>query len=82
MGSMMTLRNPNATVCEIGFSKCLIWVQVHGFPILKRFIQNHERSAATIGPLQKIDMVDVDCPFKRNFVRIRVAINVSKPLKQ
>lgn len=72
--------DPNKTMNEIDFSKCLFWIQIHNLSILKRSVGNIENIAATIGTLFKIDMEDIDCPFKRNYVRIRVSVDVNRPL--
>ena len=53
---------------------------MHNLPIPKRSEENLERIALAMGKIKRIDREDIDCPFKRNFVWVRVELDISKPL--
>lgn len=88
MGYVMSLKRwePHKLITEIDFNKCSFWIQIHNLPVPlplpKRSLANVERIAVVLGELIDMDREDIDCPFMRNYVRMRVSIDFNKPLKR
>lgn len=51
-------------------------------PHSKKNDGKYKKVANMLGMLGRIDIEDIDCSFNRNYVRIRVSMDVSKPLKR
>ncbi|KAI8030898.1 hypothetical protein LOK49_LG01G01518 [Camellia lanceoleosa] len=62
------------------FSWCSSWVQVHGLPLEKLTKRNGEIIGAKIGRLIRVEAHCEGLILYRNFLRIRVEIDVTKPI--
>jgi hypothetical protein len=73
--------SPKLSWRELDFSSSTFWVQVHGLPLLWRMKDNIVRIGQKIGYVHEVDFISDHNPHWRKFVRARVEINISKPLK-
>lgn len=69
------LQNPS----DIVFDEITVWVQLHNLPFLYMHSSILSEIAAQIGTIQEVDMgVDGSCTGK--FARVRVTLNIERPL--
>ncbi|KAI7994977.1 hypothetical protein LOK49_LG11G01737 [Camellia lanceoleosa] len=67
-------------VTDMDFSWCPFWVQVHGLPLEKLTKRNGEIIGAKIGRLIRVEAHCEGLLLYRNFLRIMVEIDVTKPI--
>ncbi|KAI8025162.1 hypothetical protein LOK49_LG02G00868 [Camellia lanceoleosa] len=82
MGNMLILQ-PLVTglpVAEMDFSRSPFWVQVHGLLVEKLTKANGELIGSKIGKLIRVEAHYEGLLLYRNFLRVRVEVDVSKPL--
>lgn len=81
-GHLLNLQHwdPSLSLNEVDFSVCKIWVQIHNLPPNRLNIENLQRIGKLLGDHFEIDESHLHSGMSR-FVRIRVAINVTRALK-
>ncbi|KAI8011744.1 hypothetical protein LOK49_LG06G01112 [Camellia lanceoleosa] len=82
MGSLL-IRQPlviGLPVAEMDFSRSPLWVQVHGLPMEKLTKANGEIIGRKIGKLIRVEAHCEGLLLNRNFLHIRVEVDVFKPL--
>ncbi|KAH7851099.1 hypothetical protein Vadar_007269 [Vaccinium darrowii] len=67
-------------VSEIDFSRCPIWVQIHGLPVDKMSCSNAEIIGRRFGKLLAIEVTGEGLLINRSFLRIKVEIDTNIPL--
>ncbi|KAI8020470.1 hypothetical protein LOK49_LG04G00467 [Camellia lanceoleosa] len=67
---------------ELEFRWCPFWVQVHGLPIAKLTRGHGETIGRRLGRLVRVEAHSEGLLLQRNFLRIRVEIDITKPLLQ
>ncbi|KAJ1394662.1 Zinc knuckle CX2CX4HX4C [Sesbania bispinosa] len=82
MGHLLSLQNwvPEASVFEINYDFVKFWVQLHGMPLEFMNIKNARKIAEKIGAVQSIEDPFVEGQLLRPFFRVKVEVNVKKPL--
>ncbi|KAI8021294.1 hypothetical protein LOK49_LG03G01215 [Camellia lanceoleosa] len=82
MGSLMVLQPLviGLPVSNIEFNRYPFWVQVHGLPLEKLTKANGEIIGKRVGRLIKVEALCEGLLLYRNFLRIRVDVDVTKPL--
>ncbi|XVE86659.1 hypothetical protein DITRI_Ditri18aG0052300 [Diplodiscus trichospermus] len=65
---------------EVDFSKMAIWIHVHKLPLEMLTQKNEEKIGGILGELVKIEEQQWGKGVGRSFMRIRVLIDVNKPL--
>ncbi|KAL7175718.1 hypothetical protein ACSBR2_029330 [Camellia fascicularis] len=82
MGHLLVLQplSVGKSTAEIEFQWCPFWVQVHGIPVAKMTRQNGEIIGHRIGRLIGVKAMHDGLLFYRSFLRIRVEVDISKPL--
>lgn len=71
---------PEASVFEIDFAWVPFWVQLHGMPFGSMSMENASKIASQIGKIVDIENPMVDGCLVRSFIRVRVLVNVFRPL--
>ncbi|GMP47509.1 hypothetical protein CsSME_00015204 [Camellia sinensis var. sinensis] len=84
MGSLLVLQpvQPRMVTSELEFHWCPFWVQVHGLPIEKLTRGHDETIGRRIGQLVSMEAYMEGLLLQRNFLTIRVKVDVTKPLLQ
>ncbi|KAL7175920.1 hypothetical protein ACSBR2_029486 [Camellia fascicularis] len=82
MGHLLILQPLEAglPILEIQFTWCPFWVQIHGLPLEKMTKANGEIIGNKLGRLLRVEAHCEGLLLYRNFLRIRVEIDVTKPL--
>ncbi|KAF7147901.1 hypothetical protein RHSIM_Rhsim03G0083400 [Rhododendron simsii] len=82
MGSLLILISleNGMVIPEIGFSICPFWVQIHGLPVEKMSRTNADIIGRRFGKLLAVEASSENILLSRSFLRVRVEINISKPL--
>ncbi|KAK9291354.1 hypothetical protein L1049_019300 [Liquidambar formosana] len=83
MGAHLVLKvwNPNLILEEIDFSHSGFWVQIHGLPPALKSRVNVTKIGAKFDRFLQFDESGGDSLVWNHFVRIKVDLNVSEPLK-
>ena len=68
-------------VRDIDFSFIQLWVQVHNLPIEYMSKENAENIGALLGKVLEVDFTGDELVCMSHFLRIKVELEVSKPLK-
>ena len=68
------------TIQEISFSKVSFWIQVHKLPLEMLTRSNAEKIGKILGDLEKIDDPTWLNGVGRSFLRMRIAVEIEKPL--
>ncbi|KAL7259169.1 hypothetical protein ACSBR1_005131 [Camellia fascicularis] len=68
------------SISEIQFTWCPFWIQIHGLPLEKMTKANGEIISHKLGRLLRVEAHCEGLLLYRNFLRIRVEIDVTKPL--
>lgn len=71
---------PEASVFEVDFSRVPFWVQLHGMPYGTMKIRNVSKIGEQIGQVVEVENPMVDGCMVRSFMRVRVLVDVYKPL--
>jgi hypothetical protein len=71
---------PDLTWEEVDFSWPTFWIQVHGLPPCWQNKENLERIGGKAGRVKEVDSVGENICQGRRFIRIRVDVNITKPL--
>lgn len=81
-GHLLNLQqwDPSLSLNEVDFSVCKVWVQIHNSPPNRLNTKNLQRIGKLLGDHDVIDETHLKFGMSR-FVRLRVAINVTKALK-
>ncbi|KAL7191478.1 hypothetical protein ACSBR2_023538 [Camellia fascicularis] len=84
MDSLLVLQplQPGMVTSELEFCWCPFWVQVHGLPIEKLTCGHSETIGRHIGWLVSVEAHTEGLLLQRNLLRIRVEVDVTKPLLQ
>ncbi|KAF5958422.1 hypothetical protein HYC85_005647 [Camellia sinensis] len=84
MGSLLVLQplQSGMVTSELEFRWCPFWVQVHGLPIAKLTRGHGETIGRRLGRLVRVEAHSEGLLLQRNFLRIRVEIDITKPLLQ
>ncbi|KAF7133357.1 hypothetical protein RHSIM_Rhsim09G0070000 [Rhododendron simsii] len=82
MKSLMILRplEEGMVVSQLQFSVCPFWVQIHGLPVEKMSRANAEIIGRRFGKLLALETSPDNVLLARSFLRVRVEIDISKPL--
>jgi hypothetical protein len=72
---------PKLTWQEVTFTSSTFWVQIHGLPRLWLHSDNLLSIRQLVGRVLEVDLVAEPIPQWRKFVRIRIEIEISNPLK-
>jgi hypothetical protein len=82
-GTYLVLKpcSPELSWQELDFTTSTFWVQIHGLPMLWQMEDNLKHIGRQIGSVLEIDFISEPVPHWRKFIRIRVEIDISKPLK-
>lgn len=72
--------SPSATLSELVFTKSPFWVQIHNLPLNRVNLENAKVIGNLLGSFISYDDVANKQKFKV-YMRIRVAIDVTKPIK-
>ncbi|OMP12130.1 reverse transcriptase [Corchorus capsularis] len=67
-------------VKEIEFKEIAFWIQVHNLPLEMQTMTNARRIGSTLGRIMDIEDPSWNLGIGRGFLRIKVAIDVNKPL--
>lgn len=67
-------------ITEVEFSKVPFWVQLHGLPLGVMTEQNAFTIASQIGEPLEVEDSKIEGCMLRSFIRVRVMVNVLKPL--
>ncbi|GMQ01663.1 hypothetical protein CsSME_00048223 [Camellia sinensis var. sinensis] len=67
-------------VSDMVFTWCPFWIQVHGLPLEKLTKANSETIARKLGCLIRVEAYCEGLLLYRNFLHIRVELDISKPL--
>ncbi|GMQ06182.1 hypothetical protein CsSME_00050864 [Camellia sinensis var. sinensis] len=68
------------SAAEMEFNWCSFWVQAHGVPMAKMTSGNAEIISKRIGNLIGVEVMHDGLLLNRSFLRMRVELDVSKPL--
>ncbi|OMO95873.1 hypothetical protein COLO4_15631 [Corchorus olitorius] len=71
---------PSQSLQEIDFSHMEFWIQIHNLPLDMMTKENAEKIGKILGKLNKVEDIMDGSGMRRVFLRIRVAIDISKPL--
>ncbi|KAI8011283.1 hypothetical protein LOK49_LG06G00979 [Camellia lanceoleosa] len=84
MGSLLVLQplQPGMAAEELEFRWCPFWVQVHGLPFEKMTRAHGEVIGNRIGRLMEIEALSDGPLLHWSFLRLRVEVDVTKPLLQ
>ncbi|KAJ1427622.1 Zinc finger, CCHC-type [Sesbania bispinosa] len=82
MGHLVSLQYwiPEASVYEINYDLVTFWVQMHGIPLEFMTTNNVTHIVGMIGEVKEVEDPKVEGVLLRSFMRVRVAVNVKKPL--
>ncbi|CAL5438970.1 unnamed protein product [Camellia sinensis] len=82
MGSLLVLQplQSGMVTSELEFRWCPFWVQVHGLPIEKLTKGHGETIGRRLGRLVRVEAHSEGLLLQRNFLRIRVEIDITKSL--
>ncbi|KAJ1407196.1 Endonuclease/exonuclease/phosphatase superfamily [Sesbania bispinosa] len=82
MGHLVSLQYwiPEVSVYEINYDLVSFWVQMHGIPLEFMTTSNVSRIAGMIGEVKEVEDPKVEGVLLRSFMRVRVTVNVKKPL--
>lgn len=75
---IMERYDKNSNIEELKFDKSTFWVQVHGLPIKFMNVKAAEKICAILGRV--IPTVNLNEVEGRNFIRVRVSIDINVPL--
>ncbi len=73
---------PELSCHELDFTKSTFWVQIHGLPMLWKTKDNIDKIGQKIGYVLDIDLISEPFIQWRKFVRVRVELDTTKPLKK
>ncbi|KAF7128180.1 hypothetical protein RHSIM_Rhsim11G0009900 [Rhododendron simsii] len=84
MGGLLVLArwNHDMTIEDLDFSQSPFWVQIHGLPLGQMNRKNGETIANLIGKLDSSGMKAYDTTIFKDYLRLRVIIDITKPLKK
>ncbi|KAL7212868.1 hypothetical protein ACSBR2_015544 [Camellia fascicularis] len=84
MGSLLVLQplQPGMAADELDFCWSPFWVQVHGLPFEKMTCAHREVIGNRIGRLLEFEALSDGPLLHRSFLRLRVEVDVTKPLLQ
>ncbi|KAJ1422670.1 Zinc finger, CCHC-type [Sesbania bispinosa] len=82
MGNLLSLQywTPEATVFEINYDLVGFWIQLHGIPLELMTSKNATKLAANVGEVLTVENPYVNGILIRPFFRVRVLVNIKKPL--
>ncbi|KAJ1433128.1 hypothetical protein SESBI_06350 [Sesbania bispinosa] len=82
MGCLLSLQCwiPEASVHEVNFDFVGFWVQFHGLPLEFMTTSNAVKVAKLLGDIVAIESPFVENHLLRSFLRVRVRINIKKPM--
>lgn len=82
MGSLLCLQRwvPEFTMFEIPFTHCPFWIQIHGVPFEGISRENATKIGSKIGDVLEVEDPIIEKRITRGFMRVRVSINITKPL--
>lgn len=69
------------TITDVQFNKLQFWVQIHGLEVEKFNKQNAERIGESMGNVLEVDEIMGPMGLDRDFVRIKVEVDILKPLQ-
>lgn len=83
-GFHMVLRQwpPGLSINEIPLNLSIFWIQIHGLPLEMLARLNATRIGQVIGNLLEVDFTSVFGVTLRRYIRIKVELNVHKPLPE
>lgn len=73
---------PGLSIQELDLYKSAFWVQIHGLPREMLTINNAERIGKVLGNLLEVDKAAIFGVTLRSYLRIRVEIDIKKPLQE
>ncbi|KAG5556475.1 hypothetical protein RHGRI_006921 [Rhododendron griersonianum] len=84
MGGLLVLArwNHDMTIEDLDFSHSPFWVQIHGLPLGQMNRKNGEAIASLIGKLDSSGMKAFDTSTFKDYLRLRIIIDITKPLKK
>ncbi|KAE9465341.1 hypothetical protein C3L33_02748, partial [Rhododendron williamsianum] len=84
MGGLLVLArwNHDMTIEDLDFSHSPFWVQIHGLPLGQMNRKNGEAIANLIGKLDSSGMKTYDTSTFKDYLRLRVIIDITRPLKK
>lgn len=84
MGGLLVLTrwNHDMTIEDLDFSHSPFWVQIHGLPLGQMNKKNGEAIASLLGKLDFSGMKAYDTSTFKDYLRLRVIIDITKPLKK
>lgn len=71
---------PEVSVYEVDYSRVSFWVQLHGMPLGTMTIKNATRLLERFGEVLEVENALVDGNLYRDFMSVRVQVDVSRPL--
>ncbi|KAJ1414334.1 Zinc finger, CCHC-type [Sesbania bispinosa] len=82
MGHLLSLQYwiPEVSIFEVNYDHVLFWVQLHGLPLEFMSCINARKVAQRIGEVHTVEDPFVEGQLLRPFFRVRVRVNVKKPL--
>ncbi|KAJ1394180.1 Zinc finger, CCHC-type [Sesbania bispinosa] len=82
MGHLLSVQYwiPEVSVFEINFDHVYFWVQLHRLPLEYMTVNNARKVAQKIGTVHSIEDPFVEGQLRRPFFRVRVKVNIKKPL--
>ncbi|XP_072088739.1 uncharacterized protein At4g02000-like [Arachis hypogaea] len=82
-GHMLSLQwwRPELSFEEVSYNSIAFWVQVHALPLEKLNKSSVEKIGTSLGKLLEAEDPYVDGNLLRNFLRVRVKVNVLEQLK-
>ncbi|KAJ1408205.1 Zinc finger, CCHC-type [Sesbania bispinosa] len=82
MGHLLSLQNwiPEASVFEVNYDFVSFWIQLHNLPLEMISAKNAVKLAGTIGEVLTVENPLVNGQLVRPFIRVRVKVNIKKPL--
>ncbi|OMO73700.1 hypothetical protein CCACVL1_17176, partial [Corchorus capsularis] len=82
MGNCLSLKKweVEEVISDIHFEEVQYWIQIHGLPLEMQTDENVKRVGSRLGIVICADKVEWGGMIWRSFLRVRVAIDTSKPL--
>ena len=72
--------NPKAFIYEVSFDHIAFWIQIHGLPLDNLNTKNAVKIGSRIGEVLEVEDPMVEGNLLRNFLRVRVVVNINNPL--